>query len=364
MPRRSWYVLGALTVVVGVAQVLGPHATAWHYFHDAARLLVGEAGPGEAAGVRLYRDRPDLQFGPLNAIVALPFTVFGETGGARLAMAATAALGLAAFAWLLGALRGLCPGAITPAASLVAGAVFVATWSLVAVRTAHIDDAIALAATAFALRALARRDGWPAALALGVAAAAKPWAIAFAPLVLVTSGRRAVRSAAVLAVPALTWMPFVLAEPATLDTAGHAIPNDATSVLRVLGVDEDTTPGWARPVQLAGGVAVATAVVALGRWPGAVLAGVSWRLLFEPGANRYYTIGFVLGALVVELLARPGKLPLLTAAAAVLLTATAMDAAPSWSGWLRAAVVVAGLGAAVAAAPAERRGRHGGPADR
>jgi hypothetical protein len=303
-----WPTLTVLSVVVLVGHLPGNHATAWHYFHDAARLLLGDGAAGEGTGLRLYRDHPELQFGPLNVVVAVPLSLLGETGGSLVAMAAASASGLLALAWLLDAVRRVQPALLdaTPRSTLLAaGAVFVVTWGDVAVRAAHIDDAIALAATAFALRAVAGREGWAAALALGLAAAAKPWAIAFAPLLLAVPGRRVARSAALVAVPLLTWAPFVLAEPSTLDTAEHAIENDPTSVLRVLGVDDPTTPDWARPVQLGGGVLLVAGLVALRRWPAGVLAGVSWRLLFEPGANRYYTIGFVLGALMVELVARP-----------------------------------------------------------
>jgi len=356
-----WPTLTFLSVAVLAVHLLGPHATSWHFFHDAARLLVGDAPGGEATGLHLYRDRPDLQFGPLAVLVALPLSVLGPTGGAWAAMVLGSVLGLVAFWFLLDAAIALRPELRAPSAApslLAAGAVFVITWGDVAVRTAHIDDAIALAATAAALSATARGRGLGAAAALGLAAAAKPWAVAFVPLVLVPgAGRTWWRAAIALGLPALTWAPFVLAEPATLDTADFVVRNDPASVLRVLGVHDPTTPSWARPVQLLGGVAVATLVVLRGRWHAAVLAGVAWRLLLEPGAHRYYTVGLVLGALIVELVARPGRVPWLTVAAAIVLELTAMSTAPDGSGLLRAACVVAALLAAWRATPLVRSGR-------
>jgi hypothetical protein len=179
------------------------------------------------------------------------------------------------------------------------------------------------------------------------------------------SGPRAVRRigavlagrlALAAAVPVLTWGPFVLAEPATLDTAGFAIANDPTSVLRALGVDDATTPGWARPAQLLGGAAIATAVVAIRRWPAVLLAGVAWRLLLEPGANRYYTAGVVLGGLVLALGPRAGRLPWALLAGAVALEVTAVPGTPAGPGrWLRLVAVVGAIAVALRSSPPEPR---------
>jgi hypothetical protein len=373
-----WPLLAGLSAVVLLAHLPGTHATAWHFFDDAARLLLGRAelGVDGGSGLHLYRGRPDLQFGPLSAIVAVPLVLLGSDAGRVAAMVLGSALGLVAVA-----LAADTANRVWPAVSavdrrrtlLLGGAIAVVTWGDVAVRTAHLDDALALTAAAGALAATARRrPGW-AALAAGVAVAAKPWAVVVVPLVLVAlppgSGPRAARrTGAVLAgrlalaaaVPLLTWGPFVLAEPATLDTAGFAIANDPTSVLRALGVDEATTPGWARPAQLLGGAAIATVVVAIGRWPAVLLAGVAWRLLLEPGANRYYTAGVVLGGLVLALGPRAGRLPWALLAGAVALEVTAMPGAPAGPGrWLRLATVVGALAVALRSSDPDPR-----PADR
>ncbi|HEX7094261.1 MAG TPA: hypothetical protein VF183_00155 [Acidimicrobiales bacterium] len=334
-----------------VGQLPGRHATAWHYFHDAARLLVGADATGPS-GLHLYRDHPELQFGPVSIVAALPLSLFGERAGSWVAMGAASVLGLVAFGFVLRTLDAL--GTRTSrVTSTAAGALFVAVWGDIAVRTAHIDDAIALSATAAATWACARRDARTAAVLLGIAAAAKPWALAFAPLALaVPSRQRAAHLLVVAAIPALTWLPFVLAEPATLDVAEHRIEIDPTSTLRAFGVDDDGTPRWTRPAQVIGGMVLAWWAVRAGRWHAAVLAAVSWRLLLEPGAHRYYTAGAVLGALLVEPAAAPRALPWRAAGLALVLELTALPDAPAVAGrWARVCAVV---GALVAVAVARR----------
>ena len=106
------------------------------------------------------------------------------------------------------------------------------------------------------------------------------------------------------------------------------IVNDPASSLRAFGIDAATTPDWVRPVQLLGGLVLVALLVVAGRWPGAVLAGISWRLLLDPGVHRYYTAGFVIGALLVEDRIRPGRTPWFTAVAAIVLETTALPDAP------------------------------------
>jgi hypothetical protein len=342
-----WPTLAALSAAALVVQAFGVHATAWPFFDDAAHLLVSWDIGHQRGGLHLYAEHPEFQFGPLAVVAALPFAVLGPTLGEAMAMAAAAAAGLLAFAWMLDTVERLRPGfraSTSNTVLLLGGAVVVLTWSDVAVRTAHIDDAIALVALTAAMRACAGNEGLPTGVALTIAAAVKPWAIMFAPLAFVPSGRRLARFVLIGAVVALTWLPFVLADFRTLDTADFTIGNDPTSVLRALGIDDPDTPPWARPAQIIGGTVVVAVVVASRRWPAALLAGVAWRLLLEPGANRYYTVGFVLGALLVEFLARPGRLPLWTLAAAIVLEATGSPEMPGTVGrYLRLACVIGAL---------------------
>jgi hypothetical protein len=352
-----WPMLALVAGLVMAVQLAGTHATAWHYFHDAARLMSGDGPAGEAGGLHLYGEHPEFQFGPLSIAVAVPFSLLGPTAGSWAAMLLASAGGLLAFALLLDAVEGLRPGfrsRVAPWVILVAGATFVITWGDVAVRTAHIDDAIALLAIMAAVRWCVQRPAaasrWQPVLALTVAAAAKPWAIIFAPLALLpvqnptwrdrwwlagwlhVNRGGLLRIALVGVMALLTWAPFIMADPRTLDTAEFGISNDPTSVLRALGVSDPTTPSWVRPAQLIGGMALVAVVVGRGWWPSALLVGMAWRLLLDPGANRYYTIGLVLAALLVELSVRWNRVPWATVALAVTLEITAMPGMPALPG--------------------------------
>ena len=201
-----------------LVQIPLPHATAWHFFEDATDLLFSGSAGG---GLGLYGERPDLQFGPVSILAAVPFTLLGSLGSWA-AMVFFSALGVGVV-WLLRRALGMLGTGRSwnewHLADLLAGGLFVVVWGDVAVRTAHIDDAITLAAAAAGVLAIARgRPGW-VVVALAVAGAAKPWGLIFAPLAAVLPGRRLVRVGAVVALAGLTWLPFIIAEPATLDAS-------------------------------------------------------------------------------------------------------------------------------------------------
>jgi hypothetical protein len=231
--------------------------------------------------------------------------------------------------------------------------VFVLVWGDVAVRTAHLDDAIALTATAVAVWALATGRPWWAAVLLGVAGAVKPWAIVFVPLLLAAPGhRRLLRPVLSAGIVLITWAPFILAEPSTLDARKYEIINEASSALRALGVAGARTPDWVRPAQLLGGLAVVGLLVLAGRWPAALMAGVAVRLLLDPAANRYYTVGLVLAVLVFEWVEHPERLPWLAVGSAVLLEASQLGGVPPvLGGWMRLSVVVSVLATAAVHRP-------------
>ena len=367
--RRTWAGLVVLSVGVVVAHIPGPHATAWHWFHDAGRLLVGDGSVPGAGGLSLYVDHPEFQFGPLAVVAAVPFSWFGLGLGSWLAIIVGSALGLIALAALVTTVRRLRPDALRSARplSLIGGAVtLVLVWGDVAVRTAHLDDAIALCALAAALWALSEgRTGW-ATVAVAIGAAAKPWAVIFLPLLLlVPDSRRFVRPVGAGLVAVLTWVPFLLAAPETLDVRDYAIPNEASSALRILGVTDPTTPDWVRPAQLLGGMALVGLLVLVGRWPAALMAGVAVRLVLDPAANRYYTVGLVLTVLVFEWVERPERVPWLAVASAVLLEGSQLEGVPATlGGWMRVAVVAAVLVTAAGYRPSAgvELGRGDGPA--
>lgn len=346
MRRHLWLLLAATSALVLIVQIPLPHATAWHFFEEATDLLLSDRG------LHLYGDRPDLQFGPLSIVTALPFTALGSLGS-WVVMVLFSAVGVGVVWVLVDSVRRLRPNLDEEAFGrvvLFAGVLFIVVWGDVAVRTAHIDDAITIAATAAAVGAIARGRPWWAVAGLAVAGAAKPWGLIFAPLAAVLPGpRRWLRVLVVFGAAGLTWMPFVLAEPGTLDTSSFGIANELSSSLRALGVTAATTPDWVRPVQLAGGFALAAFLVWRGRWTAVVMAGVAFRLLIDPAANRYYTVGLVLGMLLFDLIRRPERLPWLALGAAAVLEFGQFEGfPPTLAGWLRVAVTVGVIGMAFA----------------
>lgn len=332
----------ATAVLVMVVQLPFTHANAWHYFDEASRLLVGAMAQPGPQGLTLYGSHPEFQFGPISILAAAPFVLLGPTFGDIAAIVAMSGVGVWATLLLVRVAARLRPDAdprLFRRAALVAGVTFIVTWGDVAVRTAHIDDALALAATVVAVDAVSVRRPWKAALALGVAGAAKPWAVVFAPMV-IAAGGGLLHLAVAAGIVVATWAPFLLAEPATLEAARHGIANEASSALRAMGVHDATTPEWVRPAQIALGLGATLYLVARRRWVEVVMTGVAIRLLLDPAANRYYTVGLVLGLALHELVVRPERLPWLTLLAAIALEVPqAQGFPPTIAGWIRIAVV-------------------------
>jgi len=204
---------------------------------------------------------------------------------------------------------------------LIAGATFLFAWNLLALNSLHIDDVIALTCAACTVNVMVRRwDWWWAALAIGAAAAAKPWAIMFLPLLCALPAGRRIRAAAVAVVVGLgVWAPFVIADSKTLVAARYTIVNARSSVLRLIGVRNPRTPKWDRLTQLLTTLGIGGLAVVRDRWEGIVLATIAVRLMLDPGVNAYYTPGLVLGALIWDLLRPQWRWPVTTVLAALLL---------------------------------------------
>jgi hypothetical protein len=107
----------------------------------------------------------------------------------------------------------------------------------------------------------------------------------------------------------VAWLPFILADHHTLAAARFTIRNSPGSALRWLGVNTPRTPSWDRLAQLVGGIAVATLAVVRGRWQAVMLGGIGVRLLLDPGINRYYSVGLVLAALIVDVTVLRSRVP-------------------------------------------------------
>jgi len=317
--RRRHRLLLAWTAVWFAAQ-LPAGGISWHYFVEGSQLLFGAHPPGMAlpGGLHVYANYPQLQIGPLSFLAAWPFAQLGPTAGRVLAAAAMTAAGPA-----LVLLVERLAGPLTPARPvevgmlrlkvLLAGTAVLPLWVTLSVRFGHLDDALALLLAVLAVRALATGNPLLVGVLLGLSVDAKPWAAPFVALALALPAGR--RRAAVLwaaATAAVAWLPFVLADPRTMDAGRFTIPNVAASGLRVLGVTDAATPWWDRPAQVALGVALAWYVVRRGGWAAVLLLGVDARILLDPSVYPYYTAGVLVAAMVYDVLGSPLRLPVWT----------------------------------------------------
>jgi hypothetical protein len=213
--------------------------------------------------------------------------------------------------------------------SLVAGLVLVPAWDLVAVRTVHIDDAIALTTSVAAL-AMARRDRpWWSATLVGVAVGAKPWALAFLPILLLLRRHRTEAIVLAGAVGTMVWVPFLMAAPGTVEALrDFRLAVAPRSALHLLGLDTVAAPVWLRPVQFVATLAAAAAAVARGRWQGVIFVAIATRILLDPAVHSYHLTGLVVGAVAWELLWCERRWPMWTLVCPVVLLSTKLAVVP------------------------------------
>ena len=256
-------------------------------------------------------------------VAAALLVPLGQHAGLVVAQALGALLGLVVLRLVSSTARAVAPLGSEAAQRLqllVAGGAFLPVWMNLAV---HIDDVLALVLVVAAIWSAVHRRSFPAAVLLGLAAGAKPWALPFVLLALGLPSRERGRVLGVaLAVAGCVWLPFVLFDPASLLAARYAIPTAAASSLHLLGVTSPVTPGWDRPAQLLIGAALAALAVRRRRWPAAVLLVVGVRVVLDPGAYSYYTAGIVVGALLWDVLGSRNRLPWWTVTATVTLFVT------------------------------------------
>jgi hypothetical protein len=300
--RRPGFLFGWLDAVwfpwvwmalCGATQV-GHALVSWHFVADGAALLRSD---GAGAGLHLYAAHPQLQMGPLTFLAAAPLNGLPVWLSGSVAAVVIAASGPA----MLLSLSHLPHLSITDWQRGLAALILMPVWAELAVHYTHLDDALALVLLLAGMHAVARRRPIPAALVLAASAGAKPWALAFVPLLLVLPRQRWYRAVLVwLAAVSAAWLPFVLADPQTLHVGGFSIPNAASSSLRALGVTAASTPSWDRPVQLLVGAVLGAVAVRRARWlvVPAIVLGV--RMLLDPGAYPYYTAGLMLATVLVD----------------------------------------------------------------
>lgn len=315
-----WSALAILAV--GLQLILYTHSGySWHFFAEAAALLIGQHPPGDLlpGGLHLYANYPQLQFGPLTVLAGVLLLPLSNTGWFLVSWFMTLC-GLAVLYLLERTVRVLRPDLDLnswPAAStmLVGGASFVVSWELLAVHFSHLDDVIALLLLAVGMFAAVERAPVLTGLCVGLAVDAKPWALACAALLLGFPLRQAWRAIAVAGVViCVAWLPFVLGDPHTLGAAASfVIPNSPASALRALGVADPTTPSWDRIAQIGIGCGLGVIAIVRRRFAAVIALGIGARIALDPSVYSYYTAGLAFGVLLWDLVGRRRPIPALGA---------------------------------------------------
>lgn len=159
-----------------------------------------------------------------------------------------------------------------------------------------------------------------------------------APVLLGLSHNKVKTLALAAAVAVLPWLPFLLADPNTVNVGRYSWAVVNGSGLHALGFGP-VTPSWLRPVEFTLGFTVA-ALVARRSWVAAPLAGLAVRVALDPLTWAYYGVGPIAAAALVDV-TRARKIPVWS------LSAFAVEYLPlPAAGYLRlvwAAAVIVGL---------------------
>ncbi|MFB7472835.1 hypothetical protein [Kitasatospora sp. NPDC056184] len=335
----------------------------WHYLRQGEELLFSDRPDG---GLALYAHHPELQIGPVSLAVARLFAPFPPHTGELLAEAVMSGLGLAMLV-LVGrtaALHYLGTGTNHRRLQqrlLIAGLAFIPMWVEVSVRFAHLDDVLALFFTTLAAYELSRGRAAPVGVYLALAVDSKPWALAFAPLILALPRARWPRTVLWFAgLVALAWLPFYLGDLDTMAAAKFTIPNQPASALRWFGVTDSATPWWDRPAQFALGLSLGVLAVWRGRWPAVVLLGADARILLDPSVYTYYSASILLGTLLWDTVGQRRLVPWWSwIALAALYGGTLLLPSDPARGFVRLAFVVVSAGYVLLWPAQRRRGRGG-----
>jgi hypothetical protein len=302
---RPWVAWGVIAVVtMAVAAWMWPtSALSWHFFPEGSTALFG------SSGLNVYADHPELQIGPVAFVVTWLLTPLGSTGARVTAQVLMTVVGPACVLLLGAALPTWQRGRRVWWAALAV----IPGWGVLGVRWSHLDDVLAMLFAVLALRfVIERRAGWAGAMT-ALAAASKPWAIDFAPLLLGLD-RRAWRTAALALTAglALTWGPFLVAAPATLGALRPDVLLAPGSGLYALGIRGQLVPAWDRTVAFLAAISTAAVAQLRGRWAGVLVVAVAVRIALDPQDNAYYVGSVALAAAVYDLAGTRWRVPWLT----------------------------------------------------
>nr|WP_188295099.1 hypothetical protein [Streptomyces sp. CBMA156] len=366
LPLRRHHVLLTGWTVLWFFLVEPSGGFSWHYLRQGEQLLFSGQSDG---GLSLYAHHPELQIGPVSLAAARLTAPFAPHTGELIAEAVSVGLGLVMLVVVgrTAALYYLGTGINHRRLQqrlLIAGLAFIPMWVEVSVRFAHLDDVLALFFTTLAAHALARGKPTQVAVFLALAVDSKPWAIAFAPLILALPRPAWLRAALwFCALVAIAWLPFYLGNLDTMAAAKFTIPNQPASALRWFGVTDPATPWWDRPAQFALGIGLGCFAVWRGRWPAVVLLGADARILLDPSVYTYYTASILLGTLLWDAVGQKRLVPWWSwIALAALYGGTLLLPSDSARGLVRLAFVVVSA-VYVLFWPTQRSRRRGGPGD-
>jgi hypothetical protein len=322
----------------------------------------GLPGPPPPGGLHIFASYPALQMGPFSYLVTGVLRHLAPDNGLVAVELFLQAAGLL-IVYLIDRIAVIARPSLAGTRAfrltlLAGGAVFLVAWSELAAAFAHLDDGLALLLAVLAVRlavsASAASCCWPPALAgvcVGLAVDAKPWALVFLPVLLMLGvGRRGLVAATPAAATiAAAWLPFYLADPATMNATSYLIRNEPMSALRALGVSQAYTPSWDRAAQALLGCGLGALAFWRGRWPAILLLAGGARIVLDPAAHSYYTPDVMVGALLWDLLGSRRPFPLWTIISfAALNLAPHVISSPAAQGTIRLALVAAFTVAALA----------------
>lgn len=302
------------------------HSTSdWLIFEYGARVMVHLNSHYPGGALHVYANFPNVQIGPPALLPVAAVQGISPSVAALVFAVAMLASGLVVIRCIEAIAVTRRPESANRAKvlTLLGGALVMAAWATGIGRYRHFDDVMALTLVALAGVLLVRRPrSWlPAAVLIGTAAAAKPWAIIVVPLLLVVPrARRASALLVSLAVCAAWWFPFVAGDSRTVSALGSfRLYLDPRSALHAIGVHALIAPAWVRPIQLVGGAVVVALAVRRRRWAAAPLAGMAVRIVVDPQIWAYYGMGPIAAALLLDAAGTKRRLPVWTIATAAAL---------------------------------------------
>jgi hypothetical protein len=270
-----------------------------------AYVLVTDVQAGPSALVTVHA----LQAGPVSLVLVRLLTIVSPGSGAVFAHVLMT-LELPALLWLAEGIRASAsPGPVgvlrRRVATLVAGLATVPVWDNFSALLPHVDDGLALLCAMLGMLCVSRQRWLPAAMCVGLAAGAKPWAIGAMAILIGLSHHRVRALLVAVSVAAAAWLPFLLGDPRTLSAAagGHFLVS-ADAPLRILHLLPTNAPPWQRTVEMTAILVAASLVAARRGWRDAFAAGMLARLLFECATFPYYDADSLMALAAADVVSR------------------------------------------------------------